>query len=151
MLLWLVKWIAQSCPTLCDPMDCSLPGFSVNGIFQAGVLEWVAISFSRGSSWSRDQTQVSCICRQMLYPLKHQGSPTVFSPETSVNLFSHWLQSPNQSKGGDRQSVYLCIFLMQAWISPNTNHIDWWWSIWRNQSNIAGSRRVYSAPCMMKR
>ena len=38
--------VAQSCPTLCDPMDCSLPGFSVHGIFQARVLEWVAISFS---------------------------------------------------------------------------------------------------------
>ena len=45
--------IAQSCPTLCSPMDCSLPGFSVHGIFQARVLEWVAISFSRGSSWPR--------------------------------------------------------------------------------------------------
>ena len=42
--------VAQSCPTLCDPMDCNLPGFSVHGIFQARVLEWVAISFSRGSS-----------------------------------------------------------------------------------------------------
>ena len=46
--------------TLCDPMDCSLPGFSVHGIFQARVLEWVAISFSRRSAWPRDQTQVSC-------------------------------------------------------------------------------------------
>ena len=52
---------AQSCLTLCDPMDCSLPGFSVHEIFQARVLEWVAISFSRGSSWPRDWTQVSCI------------------------------------------------------------------------------------------
>ena len=51
--------VAQSYPTLCDPMDCSLPGFSVHGIFQARVLEWVAISFSRGSSRPRDQTQVS--------------------------------------------------------------------------------------------
>ena len=53
--------VAQSCLTLCDPMDCSLPGFSVHGIFQARVLEWVAISFSRGSSWPRDWTQVSHI------------------------------------------------------------------------------------------
>ena len=44
------KWLS---PTLCDPMDYSLPGFSVHGIFQARVLEWVAISFSRGSSWPR--------------------------------------------------------------------------------------------------
>ena len=42
--------VTQSCPTLCNPMDCSLPGFSVHGIFQARVLEWVAVSFSRGSS-----------------------------------------------------------------------------------------------------
>ena len=41
---------AQLCPNLCDPVDCSLPGSSVHGIFQARVLEWVAISFSRGSS-----------------------------------------------------------------------------------------------------
>ena len=42
--------IAQSCPTLCDPLDCSPPGSSVHGILQARILEWVAISFSRGSS-----------------------------------------------------------------------------------------------------
>ena len=46
--------VAQSCPTLCYPMDCSLPGSSVHGIFQATVLEWIAISFSRGSSQPRD-------------------------------------------------------------------------------------------------
>ena len=53
--------VAQSCPTLCNPMDCSLPDFSAHGILQARILEWVAISFSRGSSQPRDQTQVSCI------------------------------------------------------------------------------------------
>ena len=51
--------VAQSCPTLCDPTDCSLPGSSVHGIFQAIVLEWIAVSFSRGSSRHRDRTQVS--------------------------------------------------------------------------------------------
>ena len=50
--------VIQLCPTLCDPMDCRLPGSSVHGIFQARVLEWVAISFSRGSSQPRDRTQV---------------------------------------------------------------------------------------------
>ena len=52
--------VAQSCPTLCDPMDCSLSG-SVHGIFQARVLEWIAISFSRGSSRPRNRTRVCCI------------------------------------------------------------------------------------------
>ena len=48
---------AQSCLTLCNPMDCSPPGSSVHGIFQAGILERVAISYSRGSSQPRDRTQ----------------------------------------------------------------------------------------------
>ena len=51
--------VAQSCPTLYDLIDCSLPGSSVHGIFQAHVLEWVAISFARGFSWPRDRTWVS--------------------------------------------------------------------------------------------
>ena len=53
--------VAQSCLTLCDPVDCSLPGSSIDGILQARILEWVAISFSRGSSRPRDRTQVSYI------------------------------------------------------------------------------------------
>ena len=53
--------VAQSCPTLCDPTDCSLPGSSVHGIFQAIVLEWIAISFSRGSSQPGDWIRVSRI------------------------------------------------------------------------------------------
>ena len=50
---------AQSCLILCDPMDCSPPGSSVHGILQARVLEWVAVSYSRGSSQPRGQTLVS--------------------------------------------------------------------------------------------
>ena len=50
--------VAQSCPTLCAPMDCSLPGSSVHGILQARILEWVAFPFSRGSSQPKDWTQV---------------------------------------------------------------------------------------------
>ena len=71
--------VAQSCPTLCNPMDCSLPGSSVHGIFQARVLEWVAISFSRGSSQPRDQTWVSLIVGRCFYRLSHQGSPYIKS------------------------------------------------------------------------
>ena len=53
--------VAQLCPTLCDSLDCSPPGSSVHGIFQARILDWVAISFSRGSSWPKHWTCVSCI------------------------------------------------------------------------------------------
>ena len=50
--------ITQSCPTLCNPMDYNPPGPSVHGMLQVRILEWVAISFSRGSSWPRDRTQI---------------------------------------------------------------------------------------------
>ena len=53
--------VTQSCPTLCNPVDCSLAGSSIHGIFQARIREWVAISFSRRSSWPRDWTWVSRI------------------------------------------------------------------------------------------
>ena len=56
-----VKWseVAQSCRPLCDPMGCSPPSSSIHRIFQARIVQWVAIAFSRGSSWPRDRTQVS--------------------------------------------------------------------------------------------
>ena len=62
--------LAQSCLTHQDPTDCSPPGFSAHGIFQARRLEWVAISYSMESSWPRDETRISCIScigRQILY------------------------------------------------------------------------------------
>ena len=58
----------QSCLTLCDPTDGSPPGSHIlPGTLQARTLEWVAISYSRGPSWPRDQTHISCIGRQILY------------------------------------------------------------------------------------
>ena len=56
---------AQSCPTFCDPMEYSLPGSSVHGILQARILVWIAISFSRESSWPRDWAQVPCVFWQV--------------------------------------------------------------------------------------
>ena len=61
LFLLVMVLVTQSCPTLCNPMDCSPPGCSVHGILQARKLQWVAISFPRGSSQPRDQTWVSCI------------------------------------------------------------------------------------------
>ena len=58
--------VAQSCPTLCDPMDCSPLGSSVHGISQARIPRWVAIPFSRVSSWPTDWIQVSCIAGRFL-------------------------------------------------------------------------------------
>ena len=66
--------VAQSCPTLCNFMDFNLPGFSVHGILQARILEWVAMPSFRGSSQAKDQIEV---CKQFLYHLSHQGSPRI--------------------------------------------------------------------------
>ena len=65
-----VHSVAQLCRTFRDPMDCKPPGSSVQGIFQARILKWVAISYSRASSWSRDWTSIShlsCSGRWILY------------------------------------------------------------------------------------
>ena len=61
---WVSEWVsevAQSCLTLCNPMDCNLLGFSIHGILQARILEWTATSFSKGSSQPRDRSWVSHI------------------------------------------------------------------------------------------
>ena len=70
--------VSQSCLTLCDPMDYDPPGSTLHGIFQARILRWDAIPFFRGYSQPKDQTQVSCMGRQILYHVNHQGSP--YSP-----------------------------------------------------------------------
>ena len=72
--------ITQSCSTLWDPIDCSLPDSSVHGISQARILEWVAISFSRGSSQPRNQTGVSCIAGRFFT-----------SWATSYNIRLYWI------------------------------------------------------------
>ena len=63
--------VTQSCVTLCDSMDCSWPGSSVHRILQAGILEQVAISFSRGSSQSQESNPGLLHCGQILYCLSH--------------------------------------------------------------------------------
>ena len=85
---------AQSCPTLCDPMDCSLSGSSVHGILHAKILEWVAMPSSRGSSRRRDGTHVSCISGEFFTaepPRKHIPEITSlqFQPKTLLPRISH--------------------------------------------------------------
>ena len=63
--------VTQSCPTLCDPMGCSLPGSSVHGILQARILEWVAIPFYRGIFLAQGSNLGFLHCRQILYHLSH--------------------------------------------------------------------------------
>ena len=70
----------------CNPMDCSLPGSSVNGIPQARILEWVATSFSRGSSQPRNQTQVSCIAGRFF---------TNWAMREALNEYPTFMDRPN--------------------------------------------------------
>ena len=79
-LLLLLLSRFSHCVPLCDPVDCSLPGFSIHGILQAQMLEWVAMSSSTGSSRTRDRDQIhifytSCTGRQVLQHQRHRGSP----------------------------------------------------------------------------
>ena len=106
--IWRAHWqVVPSCPNLCDPMDCSLPGSSVHGIFQARVLEWVAISFSRGSSWPRDRTRISHIVGRcftvwvMREELTHWKRPWCWERwraggERDNRGWDGWMASPTQ-------------------------------------------------------
>ena len=86
--------VAQSCLTLCNHMDFNPPGFSVHGILQARILEWVAMPSSRGSLQAKDQIQV---CKQILYHLSHQGSPRIL--EWVVYPFSRGSSRPRNQTG----------------------------------------------------
>ena len=82
---------AQSCLTLCDPMDCRLPGSSVHGILQARILEWVVVPISRGSSLPRDQNGVSCIAGGFFTSwAAREAAPHLTHIYLSKNSFPLW-------------------------------------------------------------
>ena len=117
-----VKW-KRKCQLLCGvqlfatPMDCSPPGSSVHRIFQAIMLEWVAFSLSRGSSWLRDQTWVSCIGRQILYHLSHPGSPHI------CITYVYTLCFPDGSRG--KESTCQCRRFKRCGFDPCIETIPW--------------------------
>ena len=98
ILLLFVCSDVQSCLTLCDSMDCSPPGSSVHGILQARILEWVAMSFSRGSSWPSDWTCISCI-RGILYRCA-TWEALLFVYQGSRGLRRCQLDKDNNRRGG---------------------------------------------------
>ena len=87
-----LSWVsARSCSTLSNPMDCSPRGSSVHKISQARILEWVATCFSRGSSWPRDRTHVSCvpcIAGRLFFLLSHWGSPYFSLTGDNIEIIS---------------------------------------------------------------
>ena len=82
--------VAQSCPTVCDPMDCSPPGSSVHGILQARILEWVAIPFSRGSSQLRDQAWIFGIAGRLLTTEPPENSLIYNFKRRFLMSVDHW-------------------------------------------------------------
>ena len=110
-----VSEVAQSCPTLCDPMECSLLGSSVHGIFQARKLEWVTISFSRGSSQPRDWTWFSCIAGRFFTiwatAIKHMK-------RCSTSLIIREMQNKTTTR-------YHFTPVRMAIIKKSTNYICW--------------------------
>ena len=118
------KWseVTQLCPTLCDPMDCSLPGSSTHGIFQARILEWVAISFSRGTSWPRDRSQVSCIVGRHFI---------VWATRDSLRLASLILES-DFSKLGRGEGFQLPKARQSLPWFPAV-FLQYWWGFWEGK------------------
>ena len=92
--LW---WVAQSCPTHCDYMDYSPPSSSIHGIFQARILEWVAISYSRGSSQPRDWTHISYIGRWIFYHCATWEDPGTIIKANNDNSLGMWLWRSSNS------------------------------------------------------
>ena len=117
MVLTCWSEVAQSCPTLCDSMDCSLPGSSIHGIFQARILEWIAISFSRGTSWPRNWTQVSCIVGRCF---------TVWATVVGMlnaQMLCFFIGSWSYHPGAGGAQERACILWTTAWSCKGSYHI----------------------------
>ena len=104
--------VTKSCPTLWDPMDCSLPGSSVHGIIQARILEWGAISSSRGSSWPMDSTHVSCLAGRF-FTGESESHSVVSDSLWPFGWYTPW-NSPGQNAGMGSLSFLQGIFPTQG-------------------------------------
>ena len=125
---------AQLCPTLCDAVDCSPPGFSVHGILQARILEWVATPSSRGSSWPRNQTQVSCIAGRFFTVWANREA------QGKVKTMGCWLQKArlrtlNRWDQGSRFRNECICCVVQLWGTPQVGRCPICYGHqWRNNS-----------------
>ena len=110
-----------SCLTLCYPMKCSPPGSSVPVIYQLRITEWVAISFSRGSSRPRHWTCVSCIGRQVLYHWTTRKELVI----TTMAFYIQCIVTENNSKLADiSMSVCVCVWLFKSYHQKNEVNIS---------------------------
>ena len=125
-----------SCPTLCDPIDCNPPDSSVHGIFQAGILEWVAISFSRGSSRPRDRTHISCTGKWFLYYTATREAPRPTPPWKLALMNNIFLLS----KDFETKSSLFNFFPPLASLSWGIN-LKWIYEFLLGVIGVSGSRK----------
>ena len=108
----------QACLTMCNPMDCGPPSYSVHGISQARILEWAAISFSRGPSSPRDQICISCIGRQILYHWATFSSVQFSHSVVSDSLRPHELQHARPPCPSSTPGVHSNSCPLTRWCHP---------------------------------
>ena len=142
--------VSKLCLTPCDPMDCSLQGSSAHGIFQARILEWIAISCSRGSSWSRDQTCVASITYIVgrFLPAEPLGKPIYV-----CNYLFFWGKYINKLKKEgfslgyfqmDLKLIYLCqASICSSVFSGHNKDLEWQ----TLKPSACHSSRVLDWPC----
>ena len=120
--IWPVCVCAQWCSTHCNSMDCSLPGSSICGIFQARILEWVAISSSRGSSWPRNQIRVFCVSRigrQSLYHCTTWEAPYMAYSQIYAKFRAHCKHPHEHSAAmGHTSGCQVCLRAFFQWWDP---------------------------------
>ena len=104
----------KSCPTLCDPTNCSPPGSSIHGILQARTLEWVAISSSRGSSRPRDETHISCI----------GWNPHLLR---WMKVVSHSSTTPRKNPPKNKQTSGSSIMILDLVLNSRGVRLAWMW------------------------
>ena len=144
--------VAQSCPTLCNPMDCSPPGSFVHGIFQARVWEWIAISSSRGSSRPRDRTQVSHIAgRHFTIWATREHNEILFcnkrewGTNTCYNMGESWKHYAKGKKPDTKDAILYDLIYMTCSEENSTEtenrlvvaqgrgkngrNEEWWWKV----------------------
>ena len=129
------KWKSLS-PTVCNPMDSSLPGSMVHGIFQARILEWAVISFSRGSFQPRDWTQVSCIAdRRFTVWATREALIKDFGVVNKADVFLELSCSFNDHMDVGNLISDSSVFLNPAWTSGSSEFMYCWSLAWRILSN----------------
>ena len=147
-------FVTHLCPSLCDHMDCSSPGSSVHGILQARILEWGAIPFSRGPSWPRDQTQVSCIAGRF-FTVSATRETCLFILLRLIFCYAIFINHKLNHAPSLQVSVKFSSWnknsLEKMWIRSNIyDKVLWFWSCsssrWVNNAKMRWTNSTHQSP-----